>query len=161
MTSEQQPTAPRPGPHLFGGRPDPGAPAAEPTTPETDAAAPADVVAARGEPDATGAEDHGGTAAENAGEATAATSAAPTDGTAGTTAEGAAGEGAGGTAGSASTDGTAGTTADGLEPTGEPQVDEALTVLAGLAGRPTADQVDGYEQVHRALQDVLATVDDA
>ncbi|BCJ35557.1 hypothetical protein Athai_30600 [Actinocatenispora thailandica] len=49
----------------------------------------------------------------------------------------------------------------GLEPTGEPRVDEALAVLEELAGRPTGDQVAGYEQVHRSLQDVLAAVDDA
>jgi hypothetical protein len=49
----------------------------------------------------------------------------------------------------------------GLEPTGEPRVDEALAVLDELTTRPTGDQVAGYEQVHRSLQDVLATVDDA
>jgi hypothetical protein len=49
----------------------------------------------------------------------------------------------------------------GLEPTGEPRVDEALAVLEELTSRPTGDQVAGYEQVHRSLQDVLATVDDA
>jgi hypothetical protein len=54
-----------------------------------------------------------------------------------------------------STDGAA------LEPTGEPRLDEALAVLDELSSRPTGDQVAGYEQVHRSLQDVLATVDDA
>jgi hypothetical protein len=49
----------------------------------------------------------------------------------------------------------------GLEPTGEPRVDEALAVLEELTSRPAGDQVAGYEQVHRSLQDVLATVDDA
>ena len=45
--------------------------------------------------------------------------------------------------------------------TGEPRVDEAMAVLADLAGRPPAEQVAGYEAIHRALQDTLATVDDA
>ncbi|MEV0844228.1 hypothetical protein AB0I55_32365 [Actinocatenispora sera] len=49
----------------------------------------------------------------------------------------------------------------GLEPTGEPRVDEALAVLDELTGWPTGEQVAGYERVHRSLQDVLATVDDA
>ena len=48
-----------------------------------------------------------------------------------------------------------------VEETGEPRVDEALAVLDDLAERPTGDQVAGYEQVHRLLQDVLTTVDDA
>lgn len=46
-------------------------------------------------------------------------------------------------------------------PTGEPRVDGALATLAGLAGRPVSEQVAGYEEIHRALQDTLATVDDA
>ncbi|HEY3503015.1 MAG TPA: hypothetical protein VGN37_09590 [Actinocatenispora sp.] len=48
-----------------------------------------------------------------------------------------------------------------LVPTGEPRVDGALTTLAGLAERPVSEQVAGYEEIHRALQDTLATVDDA
>ncbi|MGA8114802.1 MAG: hypothetical protein WCA46_14145, partial [Actinocatenispora sp.] len=48
-----------------------------------------------------------------------------------------------------------------VEPTGDPRVDDAMTRLASLAGLPVIDQVGGYEEIHRALQDTLATVDDA
>lgn len=46
-------------------------------------------------------------------------------------------------------------------PTGDHRVDEAMATLAGLTDRPAAEQVVGYEAIHRALQDTLATVDDA
>lgn len=44
--------------------------------------------------------------------------------------------------------------------TGDPRVDEALEELAGIAGRPPAEHVAVYEQVHRRLQDTLADLDD-
>lgn len=50
---------------------------------------------------------------------------------------------------------------DAAVPTGEARVDEALATLDGLAGRPVSEQVAGYEEIHRALQDTLATVDEA
>lgn len=45
--------------------------------------------------------------------------------------------------------------------TGEARVDAAMALLHDLVGRPVAEQVAGYEEIHRALQDTLATVDDA
>ncbi|WP_119730749.1 hypothetical protein [Thermomonospora amylolytica] len=45
------------------------------------------------------------------------------------------------------------------EPTGDERVDAALGRLAGLAGLPVADHVQVFEEVHRGLQDVLASVD--
>jgi hypothetical protein len=44
--------------------------------------------------------------------------------------------------------------------TGDPRVDEALEELAGTAGRPPAEHVAVYEEVHRRLQDTLADLDD-
>lgn len=40
--------------------------------------------------------------------------------------------------------------------TGEPEVDGALERLAELAGTSSAEQVRGYDEVHRRLADVLA-----
>lgn len=51
--------------------------------------------------------------------------------------------------------------AGGSEPTGNERVDEAMSRLTALAQLPVGEQVDAYEDVHRALQDTLATVDDA
>lgn len=40
--------------------------------------------------------------------------------------------------------------------TGEPEVDAALERLAELAGASPAEQVRGYDEVHRRLADALA-----
>ncbi len=48
-----------------------------------------------------------------------------------------------------------------LPPTGEPRVDECMARLAELAGRPVAEQVAEFGEIHQTLQDTLATVDDA
>lgn len=50
---------------------------------------------------------------------------------------------------------------DAGAPTGEARVDAAMAQLHDLVGRPASEQVAGYEEIHRALQDTLATVDDA
>lgn len=42
------------------------------------------------------------------------------------------------------------------EPTGDPRVDELLTGLADLRGRPVGDHVAVYERLHHGLQEVLA-----
>jgi hypothetical protein len=44
--------------------------------------------------------------------------------------------------------------------TGDPRVDEAIAGLAGISGRPPAEHVAVYEEVHRRLQDTLADLDD-
>jgi len=44
--------------------------------------------------------------------------------------------------------------------TGDPRVDEAIAGLAGISGRPPAEHVAVYEEVHRRLQDTLADRDD-
>ncbi|TNY35406.1 hypothetical protein [Thermomonospora catenispora] len=45
------------------------------------------------------------------------------------------------------------------EPTGDERVDAALGRLVELAGLPVGDHVEIFEEVHRGLQDVLASVD--
>ncbi|MWA00262.1 hypothetical protein F8568_007725 [Actinomadura sp. LD22] len=42
------------------------------------------------------------------------------------------------------------------EPTGDPRVDEAVARLGELAGRPVAEHVEIFEDVHQRLQDLLA-----
>lgn len=49
----------------------------------------------------------------------------------------------------------------GEEGTGDQRVDAAMAQLAAMTGRPAAERVGVYEAVHRALQDTLATVDEA
>jgi hypothetical protein len=51
----------------------------------------------------------------------------------------------------------AGTEATG--PTGHPVVDATVARLADQAELPPAEQVPGYEAVHRALQQTLASID--
>jgi hypothetical protein len=46
-------------------------------------------------------------------------------------------------------------------PTGHPAVDAALQELDRATGLPTAEQVGAYEAAHRALQQTLATIDQA
>lgn len=41
-----------------------------------------------------------------------------------------------------------------------PKVDEALQALAQTRGLTPADQIAGYEAVHRTLQETLATIDE-
>ena len=41
------------------------------------------------------------------------------------------------------------------------QVDQALARLEGLEGLPLAEHVEAFDAVHRALQDALATLDEA
>jgi hypothetical protein len=41
------------------------------------------------------------------------------------------------------------------------QVDRALALLDGLDGLPVAEHVEVFDQVHRSLQDALATLDEA
>ena len=41
------------------------------------------------------------------------------------------------------------------------QVDQALALLDGLDDAPVADHVEVFDQVHRALQDALAALDEA
>jgi hypothetical protein len=41
------------------------------------------------------------------------------------------------------------------------QVDRALELLDGLDDRPVSDHVEVFDQVHRSLQDALATLDEA
>ncbi len=43
--------------------------------------------------------------------------------------------------------------------TGNPRVDAALARLAELDGRPAAEHVEIYEDVHRRLQEALADPD--
>jgi hypothetical protein len=40
-------------------------------------------------------------------------------------------------------------------PSGQPDVDRALALLAEIGGRPVAEQVDRYDAAHRALRDAL------
>jgi hypothetical protein len=44
--------------------------------------------------------------------------------------------------------------------TGHPAVDEALRALDETADAAPADQIPGYEAVHRVLQQTLATIDE-
>jgi hypothetical protein len=41
------------------------------------------------------------------------------------------------------------------------QVDRALALLDGLDQLPVAEHVEVFDQVHRSLQDALATLDEA
>lgn len=43
------------------------------------------------------------------------------------------------------------------EPTGDPRVDAAVAPLAGLGGRPVQEHVEIFEDVHRRLQELLAS----
>jgi len=43
--------------------------------------------------------------------------------------------------------------------TGDERVDEAVSALAGLEDRPVAEHVGVFGEVHRLLQDTLASVD--
>lgn len=49
---------------------------------------------------------------------------------------------------------------DGPSGTGDARVDEALTRLAELAGKPVHEHVAVVEDVHRSLQDALAEDED-
>ena len=40
-------------------------------------------------------------------------------------------------------------------------VDEALALLDGLDDKPVSEHVEVFDQVHRSLQDALATLDEA
>ena len=42
-----------------------------------------------------------------------------------------------------------------------PQVQAALTRLEALEGAPVAEHVEVFDEVHRLLQDALATLDEA
>jgi hypothetical protein len=46
-----------------------------------------------------------------------------------------------------------------LPETGDPQVDAALSPLAGLPRQPVSEHVARFEQVHRGLQEALAAVE--
>ena len=41
------------------------------------------------------------------------------------------------------------------------QVELALSLLDGLDDKPVAEHVEVFDQVHRSLQDALATLDEA
>jgi hypothetical protein len=41
------------------------------------------------------------------------------------------------------------------------QVERALELLDGLDDKPVAEHVEVFDQVHRSLQDALATLDEA
>ncbi len=43
--------------------------------------------------------------------------------------------------------------------TGDGRVDEVLSKLSGIEGRPTTEHVGVYDEVHRGLQDALANLD--
>ncbi|QKW36681.1 hypothetical protein HUT06_23820 [Actinomadura sp. NAK00032] len=43
------------------------------------------------------------------------------------------------------------------DPTGDPRVDAAVAPLGGLGGLPVAEHVRVFEDVHRRLQDLLAS----
>jgi hypothetical protein len=43
----------------------------------------------------------------------------------------------------------------------ETSLDEALAALDGLEERPLTEHVEVFDGVHRALQDALATLDEA
>jgi hypothetical protein len=58
-------------------------------------------------------------------------------------------------------DGAAGTEPAGTAgPTGHPRVDAALELLQDSAGLPPAEQIAAYDEVHRTLQETLATIDE-
>jgi hypothetical protein len=46
-------------------------------------------------------------------------------------------------------------------PTGHPLIDAALAGLDRVAGAPAAEQVGAYEEMHRVLQQTLASIDQA
>ncbi|MFA1551213.1 hypothetical protein [Actinomadura chokoriensis] len=45
------------------------------------------------------------------------------------------------------------------DPTGDPRVDAAVAGLGGLGGRSVSEHVEIYEDVHRRLQELLASAD--
>ena len=45
------------------------------------------------------------------------------------------------------------------DPTGDPRVDEAVARLGELGERPVPGHVEIFEDVHRRLQEILATAD--
>ncbi|MEU8342479.1 hypothetical protein SAMN05443665_105810 [Actinomadura meyerae] len=45
------------------------------------------------------------------------------------------------------------------DPTGDPRVDAAVAPLGGLGALPVAEHVRVFEDVHRRLQDLLASAD--
>lgn len=45
------------------------------------------------------------------------------------------------------------------DPTGDVRVDEAVALLASLDATPVTEHVAVYDEVHRRLQDTLATLD--
>lgn len=47
------------------------------------------------------------------------------------------------------------------DPTGDPRVDAAVARLGELGGRPVAEHAEIYADVHRRLQDLLASADSA
>jgi hypothetical protein len=47
------------------------------------------------------------------------------------------------------------------ESTGDARVDQAMGRLERLGALPVGQQVAEYEEIHRSLQDTLATVDEA
>jgi len=51
-------------------------------------------------------------------------------------------------------------TLDAVEPTGDAAVDEALSLLPGLADQPLRSHVAAFEAVHGALQDRLAEAEE-
>ena len=51
-------------------------------------------------------------------------------------------------------------TLDAVEPTGDDSVDEALSLLPGLADQPLRSHVAAFEAVHGALQDRLAEAEE-
>jgi hypothetical protein len=56
----------------------------------------------------------------------------------------------------------AGPSADAQRPagTGHPRVDAAVGRLTDIAGLAPAEQVDGYDHIHRELSETLAALDD-
>ena len=42
-----------------------------------------------------------------------------------------------------------------------PQVEQALALLDGVEDKPVTEHVEVFDQVHRALQDALAALDEA
>ncbi|GAA4227432.1 hypothetical protein GCM10022254_15130 [Actinomadura meridiana] len=45
------------------------------------------------------------------------------------------------------------------DPTGDPRVDAAVARLAELGGRPVAEHVEIFEDVHQRLQELLAAAE--
>jgi len=43
----------------------------------------------------------------------------------------------------------------------DPRIDSALALLDGLEDTPVSEHVEVFDTVHRALQDALATLDEA